>query len=160
MIRLIGMTQQFITMAKGVDKIEIVGMDELLKAFKHLPEEVNASVIRNVARKPANKIVSQARKLFKYKDTGATKRSFGILKVKDLKQKFLEIGIKGRSLAYIYLFGDGSDRQKKSGASTGSIDPTGNVVQEAAEKVGNSATKDMEVDLSKTIQKALRRYLE
>ena len=100
-----------------VDKIEIVGLEPLTKALKNLPQEVEASVIRNVARKPANKIVSLARKLFPVKRTGVTKRTFGILKVKDRKQRFLEIGIKGKSLAWIFMqcaFG----REKKSGAST------------------------------------------
>lgn len=143
-------------MAK-VAKVEILGLRELQNAFKGLPKELEASVIRNVARKPANKIVSLARKMFKLRKTGATKRTFGILKVKDLKQKFLEIGIKGRSLAWIFMQG-ATGRKKKSGASTGDIKPIGNVIQEAAGSLDKVATKEMSVDLTKIIARGLRKY--
>lgn len=140
-----------------VSKIEIVGLKDLTKCLEHLPQEVNASGIRNVARKPANKIVSLARKLFTYKDTGVTKKSFGILKVKDQKQTFLEIGVKGRSLAWIFMLG-AKNRQKKSGAGTGDIAPIGNVIQKAAGDIGKSGLSEMEVDLTKAIAKAVRKY--
>ena len=142
-----------------VDKIEIVGLEPLTKALKNLPQEVEASVIRNVARKPANKIVSLARKLFPVKRTGVTKRTFGILKVKDRKQRFLEIGIKGKSLAWIFMQG-AFGREKKSGASTGDIKPVGNVIQEAAGSEGPAAMKEMQVDISKVIAKGLKKYLK
>lgn len=145
-------------MAK-VSKIEIQGLKELQNALKGLPRELEASVVRNVARKPANKIVSLARKMFPHKNTGATKRSFGILKVKDAAQRFLEIGIKGRSLAWIFMLGS-RPREKKSGAKTGSISPVGNLVQEAAGNLGSSVTKEMSVDLTKVIARGLRRYLK
>jgi hypothetical protein len=141
-----------------VSKIEIQGLDELRKAFKNVPEELEASVIRAIARKPGNKIVSLARKLFKPKDTGVTKRTFGILRVKDNKQKFIEIGIKGRSLAWIFMQG-AFNRKKKSGASTGDIKPIGNVIQEAAGKLESAVTKDIAVDLNKTIARGLKRYI-
>jgi hypothetical protein len=141
-----------------VSKIEIQGLDELRKAFKNVPEELEASVIRAIARKPGNKIVSLARKLFKPKDTGVTKRTFGILRVKDNKQKFIEIGVKGRSLAWIFMHG-AFNRKKKSGASTGDIKPIGNVIQEAAGKLESAVTKEIAVDLNKTIARGLKRYM-
>jgi hypothetical protein len=141
-----------------VSKIEIQGLDELRKAFKNVPEELEASVIRAIARKPGNKIVSLARKLFKPKDTGVTKRTFGILRVKDRKQKFIEIGIKGRSLAWIFMQG-AFNRKKKSGASTGDIRPIGNVIQEAAGKLQTVVTKEIAVNLNKTIARGLKRYM-
>lgn len=140
-----------------VSHVEIQGLKELEKCFRNLPQEVNASVVRNVARKPANKIVSLARKLFPFKDTGATKKSFGILKVKDQKQKYLEVGVKGRSLAWIFMLG-ATGRKKKSGAETGDIQPIGNVIQDAAGDVGKQGLNEMSVDLTKVIAKAVRKY--
>jgi hypothetical protein len=144
-------------MAK-VKGIEIVGLEPLLKGLGSLEEELAPTIIRNVARKPANKIVSLARKLFTIKDTGVTKRTFGILKVKDRKQRFLEIGVKGRSLAWIFMLG-AKDREKKSGAETGNIKPIGNVIWKAADKLETSVTKEMAVDLNKVIARSLRKYL-
>lgn len=140
-----------------VKGIEIQGLEELRKAFKNLPEEVDASVIRNIARKPANKIVSEARKLFTPKKTGATKRTFGVLKVKNMKQKFLEIGVKGRSLAWIFIQG-ATGRKKKSGAETGEIKSIGNVFEKAADGLGDSVTKEISVDITKAIAKAIKKY--
>jgi hypothetical protein len=145
-------------MSKRVSKIEIQGLDELQRAFKNVPQELEASVIRTIARKPANKIVSLARKLFKPKDSGATKRSFGILKVQDRRQKFIEIGVKGRSLAWIFMLG-AYGRKKKSGANTGDIKPIGNVIQEAAGKLDETVSKEMVVDINKVIVRGLRKYL-
>lgn len=144
-------------MSKRVSGIEIEGLTELRKAFENVPKEVEASVIRNIARKICNKIVSLARKLFTIKKTGFTKRSFGILKVKDRNQKFLEVGVKGRSLAWIFMIG-AKDREKKSGAETGDIKPLGNVIQEAGGRLENSGVREMKVDLTKTIMKAFKRY--
>jgi ethanolamine utilization microcompartment shell protein EutL len=145
-------------MARKVSGIQIEGLEELQRAFKNVPEEVNASVIRNIARKPANKVVSLARKMFTIKKSGASKRSLGILKVKNNKQKFIEIGIKGRSLAYIFMFWKGMERKKKSGASTGEIKPVGNVIQEAAGQLQSQVNKEISVDITKVIAKAIKRY--
>jgi hypothetical protein len=139
--------------------IEIEGLEPLLKAFKGLPPELEASVIRNIARKPGNKIVSRARKLFTRKDTGASKRSIGILPVKDRSQKFIEIGIKGRSLAYIWMFFAGGNRPTKKKGERGSIKPVGNVMEKAADQLSTSATKEMGVNINKIIARSLRRYL-
>ncbi|HYG02108.1 MAG TPA: hypothetical protein VD927_06650 [Chryseosolibacter sp.] len=145
-------------MAKKVSGVELDGLKELRILFEKMPEEVDASVVRNIARKPANKIAAWARKKFRFKKSGKSKRSIGILKVKSLKQTFLEIGVKGRSLAYIFMFWRGIERKKKSGASTGEIEGTGNVIQEAAGELETSATKEIAVDISKVIAKAVKRY--
>lgn len=145
-------------MAKRVSGIELEGLDELRRAFKNVPKELEASVIRNIARKPGNKIVSLARKLFTPKDTGVTKRTFGILRVKERTQMFIEIGIKGRSLAWIFMQG-AFNRKKKSGASTGDIKPIGNVIQEAAGKLDSTVSKEMAVNLNKVIARGLKKYL-
>jgi hypothetical protein len=139
------------------NKIEIKGLSELIKAFDGLPRDVAPSVVRNIARKPANRIVSMIRKLFPFKKTGATKRSFGIKKVKNRLQMFLEVGIKGRSLAPIFIMG-AKDRRRKSGAETGSIPSIGNIVEEGAEKA-IGVSKELEIDLSKHIEKSLRKHL-
>ena len=144
-------------MAK-VKGIEIQGLNELMRAFDNVPKEVGPSVIRNVARKPANRVVAIARKLFPFKDTGTTKRSFGILKVSDKMQKFLEVGVKGRSLAWIFMSG-ASNRQKESGASTGDIRPIGNILFDAAEQASGVQKELQQVELSKVIAKAFKRYV-
>lgn len=138
-----------------VKGIEIVGLEPLLKGLGNLEKELAPTIIRNVARKPANKIVSAARRLFTPKDTGVTKRTFGILKVKDSNQRFLEIGVKGRSLAWIFMLGT-MGRKKKSGPSTGDIKPIGNVIWKAADQVNSAVTKEIAVDLNKIIAKGLR----
>jgi len=145
-------------MATKVSGIEVEGLKELRSAFAHLPQEVDASVIRNIARKPANKIVSLARKRFKYKKSGFTKRSFGVLKVKDRRQKFVEAGIKGRSLAWIFMHGAFNRRKKSTGAETGDIKPLGNLIQEAAGSLESSIAKEISVDLTKVIAKAIKKY--
>jgi hypothetical protein len=145
-------------MAK-VSGIEIQGLKELQDAFKHLPDEVNASVIRNVARKPGNKIIARARELADYlTPLRISKRTIGIMPVKNLRQKFIEIGIKGKSWLYVFMFSKGTERQKESGASTGTINPVGNLIQQAAYEVQNEVTREMEMDLSKIIAKAFKRY--
>jgi hypothetical protein len=150
------MTQQFITMAK--DKgIEVIGIKELNNVLLGIPDAVAPSITRNILRKPANKIVSQARKDFKIKDTGATKRSIGLLKVRDRKQRFIEIGIKGRSLAWIFMLG-AKNRKKRSGANTGSIKAIGNVIQIAAEKIKSQVMEMIAADHSKTIEKVLKKH--
>jgi hypothetical protein len=136
--------------------IEIKGLKELMQAFKEMPKEVGPSVVRSIARKPANKVASIIRSLFPFKNTGKTKRSFGIRRVKSTLQMFLEVGIKGKSLAYIFIAG-AKDRRKKSGASTGNIEPLGNIVEKAAE-MAVGIPKEMEVELSKVIAKAFKRY--
>jgi hypothetical protein len=143
----------------NVSKIEIQGLGELQKALSNLPQEIEASVVRNIAKKPGNRVVSLARRLFTPKKTGVTKRSFGILKIKDSKQMFIEIGVKGRSLAWIFLSGT-HGRKKKSGARTGDIKAIGNVFQEAAGQLDTSVTKEMSVELSKVIAKGLKKYLK
>jgi len=146
-------------MANKIKGIEIVGLDPLLKAFKGLPKEFSGSIVRNIARKPANRIISTARHLFP-SDSGVTKRSLGILKVKDHKQMFIELGIKGRSLAYIFMFWKGRERHKKSGASTGEISSPGNVIFRAADQIGNRVMKELTVDLTKVMARGLKRYIK
>lgn len=142
---------------QGGVKIELKGMEDLQKAFRGIPGDLEPTLVRAVARKPLNKIISQARKLFTRRDTGASKRSLGILPVKDRRQKFLEGGVKGKSLAYIWMFFKGGDRKKKTGQSTGSITPVGNVVEEAANQLGSSALKELSVDLNSILKRAFRK---
>ncbi len=144
-------------MAK-VKGVKIEGLEPLMRAFEGLPNEFKASVVRNIARKPAGRIVTLARRLFTPKDTGATKRTFAILPVKNLSQMFLEIGVKGRSLAWIFMKG-ATSRQKSSGAKTGTIEPLGMVHEQAAEQIGQRVTKEYTVDLNKIIVKYWKRHL-
>jgi hypothetical protein len=146
-------------MASRVKGIEIEGLAELQKALSGLPKELEANVVRTIARKPGNKIITLARRLFTPYDTGITKRTFGILKVTDLKQRFIELGIKGRSLAWIFMSGAFGRVKKSNGASTGDIKPIGNVIEQAAAQMASAATKEMTVDLNKVIVKFLKRHL-
>lgn len=144
-------------MTKQVKGIEIVGLEPLLKSLGSLENELAPTIIRNVARKPANKIVSLARKYFTIKDTGVTKRTFAILPVKDRTQRFLEVGIKGRSLAWIFMLGAYDRKKKSTGAETGDIKPIGNVIFKAADNLDSTVTKEMAVNLNKVIAKAIKR---
>jgi hypothetical protein len=140
------------------NKIEIIGLKDLMKAFDGLPKEIGPSVIRNIARKPANKVTSIARSLFKFIKTGYSKRTIGVKRVKDRMQPYLEVGIKGRSLVPIFIKG-AKGRKRKSGAKTGDIKPIGNIITEAADK-GLMLNKEMAVDLSKHIARSLKRYIK
>lgn len=142
-------------MAK-VKNIEIQGMQQLTKMLDGMDKELSASVIRNVARKPANRVVSTARKLFPYRKTGTTKRTFGILKLANKAQRYLEIGVKGRSLAWIFMSGATNRKQKKTGRETGDIKPIGNILFDAAEQ-SQGITKEIAVDLNKVIAKYINR---
>lgn len=137
--------------------IEIQGIEELRKAFANVPKEIEASVIRNIARKPGNKIISLARHLLPA-NTGQSARSLGFLKISDPKQTFIELGIKGRSLAYIFMFWKDKERFKDSGASTGRISSPGNVIDRAARQLQNSTIREMKIDITRTIAKAFKRY--
>lgn len=139
--------------------IQLEGLEPLMKAFHKLPDDVGPSVIRNIARKPANRLVSMARKLFTVKDTGVTKRTIGVLKVKDRKQKVLEIGVKGRSLAWIFMLGAFGRKKKSTGQDTGDIKPIGNVLFKAADRLETTVTKEIAVDANKIIARSLRKYL-
>jgi hypothetical protein len=145
---------------KGGVKIELDGQEfkDLIKMLDEIPGELGPSAVRAVARKPGNRIVAMIRKLFTRKDTGISKRSFGILPVKDKKQRFIEVGIKGKSLAYIWLFFKGGERKKDSGASTGRIKPFGNLFEKAAEMLGSTVMKDMQVNLNSIIKRVMRKH--
>jgi hypothetical protein len=145
----------------NISEIKIEGLEELQKAFKNLPQELEASVIRNIAKRPANRIVSKARELASYLlPFRNSKRAFAILPIKDNKQKFVEVGIKGRSLAYIFMFSRGVERHKGSGSSTGTIKSVGNLIQRAAGELEADGTREMNVELSKVIAKAFKRYVK
>jgi hypothetical protein len=141
-----------------VKGIEIQGLEEVKRALSEVPGALNASATRNIVRKPANKIAAFARKLFTVKDTGKSKRSLKILKVRDKKQTFLEIGVSGRSLAWIFMLG-AKDRQKTSGASTGDIQPIGNVIKEAGDKMRSETLEMIAKDCKAVIEKVLKKYL-
>ena len=142
-------------MAK-VKGIEIQGMDELVKMLDGMDKELSASVIRNVARKPANRVVAAARRLFPYRKSGATKRTFGILKINNKGQRFLEVGVKGRSLAWIFMSGAKNRKHKKTGKQTGDIKPIGNILWDAASQ-SQEATKEIATDINKVISKYINR---
>jgi hypothetical protein len=140
-----------------VKGIELKGLPEVKKALSQVPEAINASATRNIVRKTANKIAAYARKLFTIKDKGATKRSLKVLKVRDKRQKFLEIGVSGRSLAWIFMLG-AKDRKKKSGAETGSIQPIGNVIHKAGEDMREQALSMIASDYKRVIDKVIKKY--
>jgi hypothetical protein len=142
-------------MSKQVKGIEIQGMDELVQMLNGMDDALSASVIRNVARKPASKVVSEARKLFPYRKTGVTKRTFGILKIQDKRQRFLEVGVKGKSLAWIFMMG-AHERETKSGKETGSIQGIGNILWEAAASA-QDVTKELAVNLNNVLKQYVRR---
>lgn len=84
-------------------KIEIQGLSEFNRFLSTtVPNEVRPSIIRGIARKPALKAVHEARRLQPVGDTGQMARTIGILRVKDPRQTWVEVGYKGRSKGHIF----------------------------------------------------------
>lgn len=94
--------------------VELIGKDKLLRAFKEIiPVDMRPMVLREIARKPALKAGNIARVLLPIGDTGATAKTIGILKVKNPKWTFVEVGFRGRSLGHIYMSGHVITRRKR-----------------------------------------------
>ena len=134
-------------------KVEIQGMEQLKRALTSLPKEMRAPILRDVARTPAAKAASIARKLFPYGDTGKTVRTIGILKVKNPMQTFLEIGFSGRTFGYIYVSRNIISRQNR-----GSIKGTPWLFHRAGEMITAEGTRQMRMDLGKVMARHFKKF--
>ncbi len=94
--------------------VELLGADKLIRVLKELTtDDMRPFVLREIARRPAMKAAQIARNLMPIGETGETARTIGILKVKNPKWTFVEVGFRGRSLGHIYMSGAVIRRQKR-----------------------------------------------
>ncbi len=95
-------------------RVELVGASRLTSALHGLvSDDMRPMVLREIARRPAMKAANIARHLMPIGDTGKTAKTIGILKVKNPKWTFVEVGFRGRSLGHIYMSGAEIRRQKR-----------------------------------------------
>lgn len=94
-------------------KVEIIGLEKIKSVLNAVREDMRPYVLRDIARKPAQKAANVARQLQPIGDTGQTARTIGVLKVKNTKQPFVEVGYRGRSLGHIYTSAPTIARSKR-----------------------------------------------
>lgn len=133
--------------------IEIIGVDNLKRALNNLPSEVRPIVLRGVATKPAQRAANVSRKMQPIGETGTTARTIGILRIKNANQTFVEVGYKGRSLGHIYTSGETITRRGR-----GTIKGFPNLFHKAGDEVRSTAQREMNVDLSNILAKAMKKY--
>jgi hypothetical protein len=138
-------------------KIEIQGLQDFNRFLQtQVPDEVRPMIIRNIARKPALKAVQEARRLQPIGDTGVTARTIGILKVRDQKQTWVEVGYKGRSLGHIFTTPKKQVqwvvRQKR-----GRIKTFMWLFQRAGDNIQGIAMRDMKNDITNVLVRAFKR---
>lgn len=134
-------------------KIEIQGLSEFNQFLRHsLPDEVRPMVIRGIARRPALKAVQEARRLQPIGDTGQTARTIGILRVRNPRQTWVEVGYKGRSLGHIYTSRPLIVRHKR-----GTLKGFPWIFQRAGDNIQDVARNDMKQDITNIMVRAFRR---
>lgn len=133
--------------------IEIVGLAELDRALRGVVnDDMRPMVIREIARKPAQKAVIVARRIQPIGDTGKTAQTIGILRVKNARQNFVEVGYRGRSLGHIYTSAESIVRYKR-----GTIKGFPSIFKQAGEQIGDVIRKDLRVDLTSVFVRGMRR---
>lgn len=138
-------------MAKG--QVEIQGLDNLKQALSSLPKELQPAILRAIAQRPAQRAAALARALFPYGNTGKTARTIGVIKVKDARQPYVEVGFRGQSLGYIYVSAPVIERKKR-----GSIKGVPWLFHRSGEQMEGTIKRGMSVDISKKIAQNLRKY--
>lgn len=139
-------------MAQG--KVEIQGLDNLKAALmKSIPAEMRPGLLRAIATKPAQRAASIARALFPYGETGRTARTIGVMKVKNAKQPYVEVGFRGQSLGYIYVSSPLISRTKR-----GSVKGVPWLFHRAGDQIEGGAKNELKLDLSKAIARGLRKH--
>lgn len=94
--------------------IEILGLDKLKDTIRNVvPTEMRPMLLRELSRKPATKAANIARQLLPIGDTGKTAKTIGILKIRNPKDTWVEVGFRGRSLGHIYMSGNIITRRKR-----------------------------------------------
>lgn len=134
-------------------KIEIQGLERLKGMLNGLRAEMRPAVLREIARKPATKAAGIARNLQPIGATGATARTIGIMKVKNAKWTFVEVGYRGRSLGNIYLSAPTITRQNR-----GTIKGFPWLFKRAGENLMTSGKIELKTDMSKFMGRIMRRH--
>lgn len=134
-------------------KVEIQGLDNLKAALKSLPPSMQPAILRAIATKPAQRASALARALFPYGDTGRTARTIGVIKVKNPKQPYVEVGFRGQSLGYIYISGPQINREKR-----GSIKGVPWLFHRSGDQMEGTITRELKVDLSRKIAQQFKKY--
>lgn len=133
-------------------KVEIIGLERLKQTIRNVvPTEMRPMVLRELAKKPAMKAAGAARVLLPIGDTGATARTIGVLKVRNPRWTFVEVGFRGRSLGHIYMSGSVITRRKR-----GSVKGFPWLFEKTGQQ--SQAWKgDMKVDLTKLFVRAFKK---
>ena len=139
-------------MAQG--KVEILGLENLKAALtRSIPAELRPGLLRAIATKPAQRAAAIARALFPYGASGRTVRTIGVIKVKNAKQPYVEVGFRGQSLGYIYVSKSVIQRAKR-----GTIQGTPWLFHRAGDRIEAPGKQEMKVDMSRAIAKALKKH--
>lgn len=133
--------------------VEIQGLDRLKGAFMNMPNEMRPYVLRDIAKKPANRAASRARQLQPIGESGVTARTIGLLRVKNSAQPYVEVGYRGRSLGHIFLSRDRITRFKR-----GTIKGFPWLFKRAGQELGDSMRKEMKVDLTRVFIRGFKKY--
>lgn len=94
-------------------KVEILGLDKLKAVLSQVPRDMQPSILRDLARRPASKAASIAKGLQPIGDSGATAKTIGNRRVRNSRQPYLEVGYRGRSLGHIFVSRDSITRKNR-----------------------------------------------
>lgn len=134
--------------------VEIQGLDKLKAAFIGVDRDLTPSIYREIAKKPANVGVKVARNLQPIGDSGATAKTIGILRIRNSRQTYVEVGYKGRSLGHIYVSGPIVRRRNR-----GSIKGFPWLFTKSGQSISASAKKEMKVDVTRAFVRSFKRRL-
>lgn len=133
-------------------KVEILGLDKLKSVINQVPNDMRPIVLRDLARKPALRGSRIARDLQPIGDTGETAKTIGVLKVKNSKQPYVEVGYRGRSLGHIYVSKDVIKRAKR-----GSVEGFPWLFKKAGDSLSSSGKAEMRSDITKVFVRAFKK---
>jgi hypothetical protein len=133
-------------------KVEILGLEKLKSALNALPAEMRPAILRDIARKPAQRASAVARQLQPIGDTGATGRTIGVRKVSNPRHTFVEVGYRGRSLGHIYISAPLIHRRGR-----GTVRGFPGLFRRAGEVMRTSGRAELKTDISKIIGRAFRK---
>ena len=136
------------------NNIEITGIDDIRRALNSLPESVRPYVLRQIAQKPAQRAVVEARRLQPIGETGATTRRIGILRIKYSNQTVVEVAYKG-GLGNIYTSAETISRSGR-----GSVKGFPTLFKKAGENIRSVAESEMKVDVTAVMVRSMKRYLK
>lgn len=132
-------------------KVEIIGLDKIKNVINMVPNDMRPMVLRDLARKPALRGGQIARQLQPIGDTGATAKTIGVLKVKNSKQPFVEVGYRGRSLGHIYTSGESISRKNR-----GTVKGFPWLFKKAGDQLDASGRAEMKADITKVFVRAFK----